>query len=264
MQLRCECQASTRSREPTPAHHLPAVASRAHFTLRQSAQLQELEGQHLLPLFSPSHIDARQPPEQASLLCRPWPLWRLCQSLARRSGRISKSTGKRCVWVRSHHIHRACSKGAVLVTLWLSHRSEPEWDGLTHSLKLSANAQLLTFIKLPPYLHHKVKCFQGIQRSFPSKSSFLWFTHQEDKTKIILFKSRTEEGRVACSCAVLTRYGLEIDPQVGGRKERRVIIQWGQRFSLERWKSSGDGWMDDGDCCTTTCMYLMPQNYTLT
>ena len=55
------------------------------------------EGQHLPPLFSPPDTDARWPPEQACRLCRPYPLWRLCQSLARRSGRISKSTGKHCV-----------------------------------------------------------------------------------------------------------------------------------------------------------------------
>lgn len=114
----------------------------------------------------PTPHDTRRPPEQACRLCRPWPLWRLCQSPARWSGRISKSTGERCVWARSHHIHRACYKGAVLVTLWLSHRCEPEWDGLTHSLKPNANAQLLTFIKLPPYAHRKVKCFQGYRDPF--------------------------------------------------------------------------------------------------
>lgn len=55
MQLRCECQASTCRREKTPTHHLPAMASRAHFTPRQSARLQERRSA-LPPLFSPPHM----------------------------------------------------------------------------------------------------------------------------------------------------------------------------------------------------------------
>lgn len=52
----------------------------------------------------------------------------------------------------------------------------------------------------------------------------LWFTHQEDKTPIILLKGRMEEARAASSCAWYPGQveAWEADPQagVGG-------IEWG-------------------------------------
>lgn len=70
------CSSGVNAKPPLAAKNQPQLTTcqpwhHKLISLRVSLLNCRKEGQHLPPLFSPSHTDARQPPEQASLLCRP-------------------------------------------------------------------------------------------------------------------------------------------------------------------------------------------------